>query len=104
MALGMSLTFASSGQRNITGLSAFGSPLGLTDGSREFEGAFPVRKPAVKLRLFDGEQDFLKTGSWRNPHALQVISRYQPGGGHLLGRGLGQKLLDEVVSLKAAMT
>ncbi len=65
-----------------------GASLGLADRARELEGAFPVRKPAIKLRLFHSEQDFLEPGARRHTHAFKVIPRYQPRGVHLIGRGL----------------
>ena len=47
----------------------------LADRAREFEGALPVREPAVQLRLFHGEQDLLEPGAGRDPHTFQVIAR-----------------------------
>src|ERR1700675_2418639 len=76
---------------------------GLANRSGKLEGAFPIGKPAIQLGLFHSEQDFLKTGARLNPHALQVISGYQPWRAYLLRRGFFQKLPDELVNIQSWM-
>jgi hypothetical protein len=71
----------------------------LANRSSELEGTLAVRKSAIQLGLLDSEQDFLKTGARAKAHSLQVISCYKPGRANLLGRGFGQKVADEFVSV-----
>src|ERR1700676_403420 len=87
---------------------ASGPPLlgvsGLTDRPSELEGPLAIRKSTIQLGLLHREQDFLKAGTRTNSHSLEVLSGDEPRRAHLLGRGFGQKVRHEFVSVKATMT
>ena len=69
----------------------------------ELQGAFPVLEPSFELGLLNGQQDFLESGPWNQPHALEIITRDQLRGINFFGGSFQQEALDEIIYFEVPM-
>ena len=77
--------------------------LGLADRTRKFQGAFAIHEAPFKLRFLHRQEDFLVTRAGPESHGIQVVPGYQLGRAHLPRRSFGDKLMNKVVGVKAAV-